>query len=571
MKRTPTLQFILLSIRTSGWVSLILVLLFLLTFCISCDTDPDDEDKSSEPLVSHVAMAGGGWRAHTGHAGWTMSLLDGGNKKLSDVFSNVSTISSNSGGSWFSTMLMYSEDFVTAIEAPNAISTWDTIGWLGKQKMLFDEAPCHDVSGGPFDACVANHYAPGLFGGFYWDLVVQDLIFKDYPIDTNVTLSGARQTWAEDKPLLLAATMLTTEVVLNESSGDKRYYEACLSPSTPILNGDNGASCSGEAIPDVTPVTFSSIPSSSNFMTPPFLPAAGLDTASSMFNVGYTENKEGASTASTSIQNSLANDQVPVVIAAAASSAAAGFEASHVVSKSWYESYMTEDEALSFQLANSKVEFVNAKGMSTQDLADKKMVQIADGGPVDNSGVAQLVSFLQLNNQAEGFNIVAFDNVQALYSPGGNAADVGTDIAYLFGKGLSNGNQFCSGLNGTGTCITVPDLQIFDLASLTSTEVTWSADASPDSTDLVQKLIYTKYTVTTVANPTFGISAGSTGTLHAFTCAWSDAHTAPQNKPKRQDKDFIAYSKMLSFINSGLQEQNAQGLKYLEAALGINP
>ena len=59
----------------------------------------------------HVAFAGGGWRAHTGHAGWTMSLLEDGAYTLDQVFGNVQTLSSNSGGTWFMNMLAYSAAF----------------------------------------------------------------------------------------------------------------------------------------------------------------------------------------------------------------------------------------------------------------------------------------------------------------------------------------------------------------------------------------------------------------------------------------------------------------------------
>jgi len=573
MNRVKKLQIT----HNSRKLALAALVLFYAVGCNSSDpTAPSAEGEAPSPYSVHVAFSGGGWRAHTAHAGWTLSLLEGGSKKLEDVFAHVGTVSSNSGGSWFSTMLMYSSDFVTAIEDKKAINTWpDTgagaTGWLGQQQYLFDQADCHSLSGDKFLACVFGYYTGE--DATYWHKVVEDLVFVDYPI--TEALSGKRQTWAEGKPLLLAATMLTTEAVLGEEGGDKQYYQACLSPSTPVLNGDSGASCSDEtgAAPDVTPVTFSSMPSGSNFTAPPFLPAAGAGTNGPHFNLGYTENAfSSPATATTTIENPLANDLVPVVIAAAASSAAAGFAASGVVSGIWEEAYLASDEALNFQLAGD-MKHVLANGMKVKDLAAAKIVQIADGGPVDNSGVAQLVSFLQLNNQADGFNIVAFDNVQELYTPGGTAANVGIDIAYLFGEGLWQGNQFCSGANGSGTCVTVPNLQIFEVGPLTSPpELTWSAAASDNSPpNLVHELIYTKYTVTTTDNPTLGVAAGTTGTLHAFTCAWSDADTSPQDNT--QDGDFKAYADMLNFINVGLQNQNAKeqtGLRYLQDALGLN-
>ena len=67
----------------------------------------------------------------------------------------------------------------------------------------------------------------------------------------------------------------------------------------------------------MTPVTFSSMPSGSTFTAPPFLPAAGAGTNGPHFNVGYTENAWiSPATATITIENPLANDLVPVAIAA---------------------------------------------------------------------------------------------------------------------------------------------------------------------------------------------------------------------------------------------------------------
>jgi hypothetical protein len=548
-------------------------MLFALIIWTGCKPKASTEKPGREEVVAqkvHLAFAGGGWRAHTGHAAWTMSLLDGGNKKLADVFANVGAVSSNSGGSWFSTMLMYSDKFIKAIEANNAINSWSTSGWLGQQQQLFDNSsyltyPCDSLSGSKFVACVfaANTNDPG-----YWNEVVTNIVYNDYPIDKSVTLNTPHQAWAKDKPLLLAATLLTNEVVLTDTKivgGFDLFYQACADPSVPILKGLKGAICSNALSTDVTPTTFASMPSGSTYKTPPFLSQI-TGAGQSVFNIAYKKNGSKKhpidTTAHSTIENPLVNDKVPVVIAAATSSAAVGFAASEHISGSWTDSWGGEDEALSFQLAGSAVKFVDASDMTLQELASNKIVRLADGGAVDNSGVAQLVSFLQLNKQADGFNIIAFDNVQQAFTPaGGNGAVVGTDIAYLFGEGLTGGDKFCV----QKYCVTVPDLRIFDLASLTGTLATWSAT---DTGAKPQMLIYTKYQVTTVDNAVFGIAAGTTGTLHAFTCVSPGSDTVPMNVT--QDGDFIAYGKMVKFINSGLLANGGTGLKHLQAALNIS-
>lgn len=533
----------------------------------------------SPPSV-HVAFSGGGWRAHTAASGWTLALLDDGDETLADVFQHVGTVSSNSGGSWFSTMLVYSHSFVEAIEADDALETWaqagpEATGWLGQQQYLFDQSGCDGLGVDEYLPCVFEEATGGY--GTYWRQIVTDLVFKDHPIPG--TLDGTRPPWAEDKPLLLAATMLTAEAVLGATDdSDKQYYQACVSPSTPVLDGDDGASCSagGAAAAQVTPVTFSSLPTGTSWTAPPFFAALGPGRSGPRFEVGYTENAWlDPAEKTTTLGNPLPTGGVPVMTAAAASSAAGGFLASAAVAGQesstgrWELAYAASDEALNFQLAGG-VENIVADGMSVDQLAAAKVVQIADGGPVDNSGVAQLVSFLQQNDRGDGFHIVAFDNVADLYEPGGSAASIGPDLANLFGQGLWNGDQFCAGADGAAPCITVPDLQIFDTAPLTSPAgPTWRAAADDNAPPrVVHELIYTRYPVTTVDNPSFGITGGTTGTLHAFTCVWSDAETAPETGK------FTAYGDMLAFIDAGLQEADATGhtgLGYLREALGLSP
>ena len=46
--------------------------------------------------------------------------------------------------------------------------------------------------------------------------MIDNIVFKDYPLN-RVKLSDQKQSWARDKPLLLASTLLTNSVVLNKS------------------------------------------------------------------------------------------------------------------------------------------------------------------------------------------------------------------------------------------------------------------------------------------------------------------------------------------------------------------
>lgn len=254
------------------------------------------------------------------------------------------------------------------------------------------------------------------------------------------------------------------------------------------------------------------------------------------------------------------------MLAAASSSAALGFTASEAVTGDWQASYVGEDWALSFSLSNSEVNFKSAAGMSIEDLANNKMVRLADGGPVDNSAVAQVVAFLQQNKQADGFNIVAFDNVQEIYANQDSTSIVGIDIANLFGAGVCKGPKYCLGLNCGSPCMAIPELQVFETAAVETTPITWMV--STDTSKYGQALIYTKYTVKTKDNSAFGVSGGSTGTLHAFTCVWSNASTEPLND--KPNTGFVQYQNMLQFIQKGLGKNGDEGLKHLQTALGLS-
>jgi hypothetical protein len=569
-------------------LSMLSILLAMVFLCISCgentfktqsEAEAETEVEASPTDNIHVAFAGGGWRAHTAHTGWTMSLLENNGNKLENVFKNVNTISSNSGGSWFSTMLMYSPKFVTDIEKPDALSNWaktENGGWLGGQQKLFDNATfvdlaCQDVSGEAFAACVFNSYADAT----KWNGVVDKIVFEGYPLKKQ-TLNSKRQGWASNKSLLIAATMLTNNVVMNEegitTEYTKRYYQACLS-ATPTLNGYKRSTCDDGVTTDVSPVTFSSILDSLNLKTPPFLPAAGTGLGKSTFTIGYANNvKSDIKKRTAIVQNPLVNKGIPVINAAAASSAAIGFSASDNISGYWEASYKARDLAPSFSLKGSKVNVKDTYEMTMDHLKDNIMVRIADGGALDNSGVSQLVSFIQLNSKGKDdhFNIVAFDNVQNQpFLTGNHGAEAGGDIAMLFGYGLCQGNNFCSGCNCSGFCVNVPKLQIFE-GSTIETPVTWSYQTKKDKESKykdIPKLIYTKYTVTTTANPSFGIKPGLKGTFHSFTCVYPEAPTVPQNYG--ENKSFKAYNEMMQFINEGLKANENRGLTYLETAMGL--
>lgn len=367
----------------------------------------------------------------------------------------------------------------------------------------------------------------------------------DDELETTV-LGDARQDWATDKSLLMAATLLTDKVVLDSGFIRDVYYDAMLSGSG-----------YGEEI-DVYPVMFASVEAGKT--TPPFLSAGAID-------ITYAATDDPIEPLPVNIMDSLSSDSVPVLRAAAASSAAVGATASYGVLRAnfepeelllWEAAYEFSELAVSFKLT-SPLEGGTPKG-SPGDVADDKFARLADGGYVDNAAVAQLVSYLQANDEASDFQIVAFDNVTTLFSPQNttqaNPLSVSVNFAILFWEGPK---EACC---ASGVCVQVPARKVFDVVApgtFEGTKPIWSwTDPSVGG-----GLTYTQYKVKTFDNPAFGVKAGSQGVLHVFTCVWPDAGTAPEDGAR----DFNAYEAMFAAIGDGLTSKGNEGLNHLQGAL----
>jgi len=565
-------------------VSVLLLLLFAIGCGNKSDSKTDTETTKtgetevtktySSPKKAHVAFAGGGWRAHTGHAGWMISLLNG-KRKLNDAFANVGTISSNSGGSWFNTMMAISPKFVSDIEDGNAINNWSNAGqgWLGTQHELFknNSKDCGIVEDGPgYTVCVIENY---LGSATNWANIVEGMVYQGYSLGPH-TLNSGRQPWAADKTLLLASSMLKTNVVMNDDgpgdlSSHYQYYQACQSPSTPGFYSeefyDRGGTCSGDKpFYEVAPVTFSGKMESS-IQSPPFFSSL---SGSEQYNLMYSETSiTSPTTATATMSNPINTDNVSATHAAAASSAALGFEAYTRIgdiTDPWLTAYEARNLAPSFSLKGSTIDFVpDADNLSAQDMANGLLLRLADGGPVDNSGVSQLVAFLQQNYPNDSLNIIAFDNVTASFPPPSSPLDpkakVGLDIANLFGKGVCDDGKYCifNCSDFLNFCVEIPELQIFDVNPFLTTTAKWTAQSNN------MELIYTKYQILTVENENYGIQGNWPGTLHAFTCVAPNAGTMPLNET------FDSYTEMLQFIYSSLTADSGEKLGDLEAALRL--
>lgn len=598
-------------------VLIITSLAMVLSFCLSCSPNISDAIKQQPGQTAntsdeiHVAFAGGGWRAHTGHSAWVMSLLQANNKNtrggctltdpgvenncLLKAFTHVKTISANSGGSWFSSMLMYDKDFIKQITSNSSLNTWGdptspNAGWLGRQENKFKSfnGKCQSKTGSEYLECVLSNYFnvnpnTGRLSEAIpsWPKFVEEVVYYEYSPRLYGNLnSTTRQTWAKDKTLLMAGSLLTNNVVLNEQN-DETYFQTCTGSAITKTDGDSGGSCIIDGItftnPDALPVTFTSRAENS----PKLKVSSFISHKPRQFNFLYSgtvkyDPLRKLQTAEANINSgTFKTDYISVLNAATTSSAAVGFTASLNVAKEydpyyfpvcddWNCPWHLRDLSVGFSLSGSgQIYHIPRTELDSKDvatLAREQIIRVADGGVVDNSGIIQLIGYLQKNQKNQGFNIVAFDEVQsndAVINPGNFPS---SDISYLFNGALDNKVDFGS------YHVRVPDLKVLENTG-TVVHYTWTVD---DNKTPTAYLHYFKYEVKTLHNNHFNINGTGTGTIHVFASEYPNASTAPE-----KNGSFASYNRMINTFLFTLRKRPdnnpdaSSGLAILKAAFGL--
>ncbi|CAE7202798.1 unnamed protein product [Symbiodinium natans] len=187
-----------------------------------------------------VAFSGGGWHSHTCHSAWFAAMLDAPwAPKLKEILWNVDVMASNSGGSWFLSMLAFSKAFCDALEVKTSRDQW---------AILSPDADATDANG--FLEQTRRAFGGTLFEGNFWGLArlfrlamsyrfdwpaaVKGLVYAPYDMKTeleNASLSGACVDWVEapdSKTLLFATSLMTEDVVLCQNGllKDEQMYDA---------------------------------------------------------------------------------------------------------------------------------------------------------------------------------------------------------------------------------------------------------------------------------------------------------------------------------------------------------
>lgn len=500
------------------------------TDTIGDDTErPASADAGDSKL--YLAMSGGGWRAHTVDSAIVLAMLHKTDHDLAKLMKNVGSMSCNSGGCWFTSMLAYSKSFRESMEKTKSAETFWKTGYLGRFDHLNFDDPCSGLSNTAVrtlcDRWPAGqaYFALGKMAqGLNWYSIVKDIVFSPYGMNValkDATLNGPREDWAKGKSLVFAGSLLTQKAVLSGGVVNQRYVTTRLATKHDV-ELDFLTS---------TPIFFTS--TATTDMVPSNLFSAG--------DLDLDYNTTSIFTKPIGPINLKANHppgDIPVLAAATVSSAAAAIAASKVgisslLKQIWYPlsagagqiAFVASALAPSFKITDDAFELIlDSDGQNTvpantsyKTAANEKIVRTADGGYNDNTATLHLMRHLLDNGKLDNFRILAFSNTNDPFFELGST-QVSKDIANLFGEALVGGNgQMCIDTN----CVDIISPQVFKKANADSGEVLWSRDV--DSTTVN----FTEFSVETVENKTFGISAGHKGTLYVLTAQNPRAATAP--------------------------------------------
>lgn len=595
-------------------------------------------DSSSIP-ERYLALSGGGFNAQSSHAGLLAGAMDalakqGKDGNIDNLLGHVKKLASSSGGTWFSTLLAYTDGFRSQFESKTGRDGYTTTGYNGKLRKIF-EGLGYNTDGSyktPAFTGIAK-YAYGLLkdgidaaisaaakvtaipektirtgldtalfsgamslntikeSGLSWLGFVNNYVNKPLGLDQalqGLTMTSPHQPWAQDVDLILPGVLQTTKQTLG-TYGLLGVYRATHT-TTPKA----------------------SVPSQVNF-TPVLLSSRAVSSPASK-PIGQALFTAGEFTSTYQSERPLANpkpitktipanlsNQLPIATVSAISSAAAGMMAGPIaLTSSLFDSpTLPKIAKTAVQLAQDALsDVVNGlapavsinKGVlgpvptldetqqSTKGAAEVGVVRMADSGYVDNSAVAYLLRDIQdSKGTTQPFNITLWmqsnekpDAVTGLQTRVRIANDpsklssfgLPSEVPLLFGQskgdGSLDGDRVINPLSAPGLPIYVPSPKVFDPAA-------WYGKDKPDwsySKDNID-LSYFKLPVTTVANNTFGVKAGQSGTLHIFNATNRESFAAPLTYGYLNE-----YDQNYNVIRDAIANQG--GFDKLKDALGLS-
>lgn len=234
---------------------------------------------------------------------------------------------------------------------------------------------------------------------------------------------------------------------------------------------------------------------------------------------------------------------------------------------------LTKDLALPVNLNNQQISFLNSD--QQVDFSSSTPLRIFDGGYTDNTGVLSTLAQWQEDYPKDNFTVNAFINSTATVALGAKEKGsslkgaVPVDFAKLFGKDGTKKDDslvqnFPLSLSG-GDSSTAPSIAaiypyIFDGSvwdDPSQNAPVWEYQVNDDF-----GIAYYQFDVTTVDNPAWGIEAGHTGTINAFTTYNTNSAAGPT-----ENNAWSEYEKNYDLITEGVLDHG--GYRHLLKAFGF--
>jgi len=223
------------------------------------DPVPTNQEVDNDGV--YLAFSGGGWNTHSMLAGMIAGMLDGqqrgpmNRRSLDRLFNNVEGISANSGGSWFLTQLAYSEPFSKSFERSQELNAYNTTGFNGQTRNLFQPSPRSAKSllglNNPWGEVIwwllsddtkelLSLFAPRIQQtGLNWNSFVKSTAYAPYGMNQELaadTLTSDRELWAKDKDIIVASAIHSFPAILSYTSDTYNVARATSSVTGMDLN-----------------------------------------------------------------------------------------------------------------------------------------------------------------------------------------------------------------------------------------------------------------------------------------------------------------------------------------------
>ena len=233
----------------------------------------------------------------------------------------------------------------------------------------------------------------------------------------------------------------------------------------------------------------------------------------------------------------------------------------------------TTDLALPVNLENQQISFLTSDQQI--ELNSSTPLRIFDGGFTDNTGVLSTLAQWQEDSPNDHFTVNAFINSTTTVALGSDEKDSSTkgsvpvDFAKLFGKdGTKKSNSLVQdfplslggGEDSDAASIAAIYPYVFDGSvwdDPSQNSPVWDYQVSDDF-----GIAYYQFDVTTVDNPAWGIEAGQTGTINAFTTYNTKSGAGPTEYNAWKE-----YKKNYDLINEGIIDHG--GYHHLLEAFGL--